>query len=110
MRCLEAAGVGFVTARELVERCRQSYGLGEIAGQPRLGGSSWQGAMRGRRSTETDFLNGEIVLLGAQHGVPTPLNRAVQRLAHRAARAGLAPGATSIEDIRAEARGDAAAS
>jgi 2-dehydropantoate 2-reductase len=103
MRCLEAAGIEFVTARELVERCRAGYGLGEIEGQPRLGGSSWQGAMRGRRSTETDFLNGEIVLLGAEHGVPTPLNRAVQRLAHRAVRLGLAPGQTSIESIYAEA-------
>jgi 2-dehydropantoate 2-reductase len=103
MRCLEAAGIAFVTARELVERCRAGYGLGEIEGQPRLGGSSWQGAMRGRRSTETDFLNGEVVLLGADHGVPTPLNRAVQRLAHRAVREGLAPGRTSVEAIYAEA-------
>lgn len=103
MCCFEAAGVRFVTARELAESCRSSYGLGEIQGQPRLGGSSWQGAMRGRRSTETDFLNGEIVLLGATHGVPTPLNRAVQRLAHRAAREGLSPGQTSVEDIYAAA-------
>jgi 2-dehydropantoate 2-reductase len=99
MRCLEAAGIAFVTARELVQRCRRSSSLGEIEGQPRLGGSSWQGAMRGRRSTETDFLNGEIVLLGARHAVPTPLNRAVQRLAHRAVREALAPGATSIDQI-----------
>jgi 2-dehydropantoate 2-reductase len=104
MRCLEAAGIAFVTARELVERCRRSSSLGEVAGHPRLGGSSWQGVMRGRRSTETDFLNGEIVLLGAQHGVPTPLNRAVQRLAHRAVREGLAPGRTTIEDIYRDAR------
>jgi 2-dehydropantoate 2-reductase len=104
MRCLEAAGIEFVTARELVERFRRSSSLGKIEGHPRLGGSSWQGAMRGRQSTETDFLNGEIVLLGAEHGVPTPLNRAVQRLAHRAVKEGLAPGATSIDDIYREAR------
>ena len=103
MRCLEAAGIEFVTARELVERCRQGYGLGEIEGRPRLGGSSWQSVMRGRRSTEVDYLNGEVVLLGAQHGVPTPWNRAVQRLAHRAAREGRAPGQTSIDDVYAEA-------
>jgi 2-dehydropantoate 2-reductase len=104
MRCLEAAGIDFVTARELVEIARRSSSPGEIEGQPRLGGSSWQGAMRGRRSTETDFLNGEIVLLGAEHGVPTPLNRAVQRLAQRAAREGLPPGSTTIDDIYREAR------
>ena len=104
MRCLEAAGIEFVTARELVARCRRSSALGEIAGRPRLGGSSWQSAIRGRRSSETDYLNGEVVLLGAHHGVRTPLNRAVQRLAHRALRQGLAPGQTSIGDIYAEAR------
>jgi 2-dehydropantoate 2-reductase len=109
MRSLEAAGIPFVTARELVERCRRSSSLGEIEGHPRLGGSSWQGAMRGVRSTETDYLNGEIVLLGAEHGVPTPLNRAVQRLAHRAVELGLLPGATSIEDIYREAGGPVAA-
>jgi 2-dehydropantoate 2-reductase len=109
MRCLEAAGIEFVTARELVERCRRSSSLGEIEGHPRLGGSSWQGAMRGVRSTETDYLNGEIVLLGARYGVPTPLNRAVQRLAHRAVRDGLAPGATSIDDIYREAQESGAA-
>ena len=105
MRCLEAAGIEFVTARDLVERCRRSSSLGEIEGHPRLGGSSWQGAMRGRQSTETDFLNGEIVLLGAEHGVATPLNRAVQRLAHRAVRDGLPPGRTTVDDIYREAAG-----
>ena len=42
------------------------------------------------RTIETDFLNGEIVLLGRLHGVPTPVNAAVQRSrAH--AREGLDP-------------------
>jgi 2-dehydropantoate 2-reductase len=104
MRCLDAAGIDFITARELMATARGASSLGEIPGQPRLGGSSWQGAMRGVRSTETDFLNGEIVLLGALHGVPTPWNRAVQRLAHRALRLGLAPGRTTIAEIEAEAR------
>ena len=102
VRCLDAAGLDFIPPRELFESARRTYGLGEIAGQPRRGGSSWQGAMRGVRSTETDFLNGEIVLLGALHGVPTPWNRAVQRLAHRAVRLGLAPGQTTIAEIEAE--------
>jgi 2-dehydropantoate 2-reductase len=34
--------------------------------------STWQSFARSARSTEVDFLNGEIVLLGARHGVPTP--------------------------------------
>jgi 2-dehydropantoate 2-reductase len=33
-----------------------------------------------RRPTEVDFLNGGIVRFGEEHGVPTPLNRAVHAL------------------------------
>jgi 2-dehydropantoate 2-reductase len=33
-----------------------------------------------RRSTEIDFLNGGIVRFGEEHGVPTPLNRAIWAL------------------------------
>jgi 2-dehydropantoate 2-reductase len=33
-----------------------------------------------RRQTEIDYLNGGIVRFGAEHGVPTPLNAAIQAL------------------------------
>jgi len=33
-----------------------------------------------RRQTEVDFLNGGIVRFGGEHGVPTPLNRAIHAL------------------------------
>ena len=33
-----------------------------------------------RRPTEVDYLNGGIVRFGAEHGVPTPLNAAIQTL------------------------------
>ena len=46
---------------------------------------------RGAAANEIDWLNGEIVLLGRQHGVPTPVNAMLQRLARTAA--GRAPGA-----------------
>ncbi len=47
---------------------------GEIAGVPRPGGSSWQSLAKGSGTIEADYLNGEIVLLGRLHGVPTPVN------------------------------------
>ena len=34
----------------------------------------------GSGSIETDYLNGEIVLLGRLHGVPTPVNALLQQL------------------------------
>ena len=44
------------------------------------GQSTWQSFTRGA-SSEVDYLNGEIVFLGLCHGITTPWNRAVQRLA-----------------------------
>ena len=41
--------------------------------------STWQSHARGA-SSEIDYLNGEIVLLGRLHGVPTPVNARLQRL------------------------------
>jgi 2-dehydropantoate 2-reductase len=43
--------------------------------------STWQSLQRGT-TLETDYLNGEIVLLGRLHGVPTPVNADIQRRAH----------------------------
>jgi len=63
------------------------------------GGSSWQSLARGAGSIEAEFLNGEIVLLGALHGVPTPVNALLQRLAVRAAAEGAPPGTWRIEEL-----------
>ena len=63
------------------------------------GGSSWQSLARGRVRIEAEFLNGEIVLLGALHGVPTPVNALLQRLAVRAAAEGSRPGTWRIEEL-----------
>ena len=50
---------------------------------------------------ETDHLNGEVALLGRLHGVPTPVNLALQRLAARAVRDRLAPRSLTADDVRA---------
>lgn len=44
-------------------------------------GSTLQSILR-RRPTEIDYLNGEIVRMGAMVGMPTPLNSAVVNLVH----------------------------
>jgi 2-dehydropantoate 2-reductase len=62
------------------------------------GSSSWQSLARGAGTIETDYLNGEIVLLGRLHGVRTPLNAAICRLAADAARRGVAPETLSIDE------------
>jgi hypothetical protein len=55
----------------------------------------------GAGSIEADFLNGEIVLLGREHGVPAPVNKLLQRLANQAAREHRAPGGTAPGEVMA---------
>ena len=105
--CLQAAGIDFATEREMDERRAEVMrGLRPIEGQAR-GGSTWQSLARGAGSIETDYLNGEIVLLGGLHGVPTPYNRLLQRLSAEAARNGQPPGAYTPEQLLAMGRAEA---
>ena len=69
---------------------------GESQGNGDRGGSSWQSLQRGVGAIETDFLNGEIVLLGRLHGIPTPANLTLQHLANELA-AGRRPPGTHTE-------------
>ena len=107
--CYEAAGIEYASTEELMGRRSADLTPGQIDGASRSGGSTWQSLARGTGSLETDFLNGEITLLGALHGVATPNNRAVQQAAAEAARAGASPGSYSAEEIKARARELAAA-
>jgi 2-dehydropantoate 2-reductase len=75
--------------------------LGEIAGVRRFGGSSSQSLQRGTPSIETDYLNGEIVLLGRLHGVPTPVNAYLTALGQRLITEKLAPGAIDRAELEA---------
>ena len=98
LACYEAAGIDCADATELRERSAEMT-LGQIDGQTRWGGSTWQSLVRGSGSLETDFLNGEIALLGALHGVPTPYNRLLQRLGAQDAREGWPPGRFTVEQV-----------
>ena len=73
-----------------------------VNGEFRGGGSSWQSLARGTRSIETDYLNGEIVLLGRIHGVPTPANELMQRVANRLANEGAPPQSIPLETLLAQ--------
>ncbi len=76
-------------------------GVSDIAGRERAGSSTWQSLARGTGAVETDYLNGEIVLVGRLHGVPTPVNAALCRLAAEQARGAAAPGELSVDDVLA---------
>ena len=72
-----------------------------IDGVEHSGGSTTQSLARGAGSVETDYLNGEIVLLGRLHGVPVPVNAFFLDLGTRMARERLKPGAVTLADVEA---------
>lgn len=97
--CFAAAGIDYVGEEEDAARRGEHMKLGRIRGEKRGGGSSWQSLTRATGNIESDYLNGEIVLLGRLHGVPTPVNEGVRRLANEVAAAGGRPGSLSLEEI-----------
>jgi 2-dehydropantoate 2-reductase len=100
--CLRAAGIAFATEQEDAQRLGHVLTPLPIAGQLRGGGSSWQSLTRQVGSIETDYLNGEIVLLGRLTGVPTPVNALLCRLANQLAQSGSRPGHMSPEKVLAQ--------
>jgi 2-dehydropantoate 2-reductase len=99
---LAAAGIELASAEEDRERRGAIMQIGEIAGATRGGGSTWQSLARAQGTVETDFLNGEITLLGRLHGVPTPLNARLQRWMAAANLAGAEPGSADLAAFLAE--------
>jgi 2-dehydropantoate 2-reductase len=98
---LAAAGIDAVPGEEDVARRGDHLRMKPIEGVRREGGSSWQSLARGQGTIEADFLNGEIVLLGRLHGVPTPANELFQRLAVQFAAEGRPPGSLSVDEVLA---------
>jgi 2-dehydropantoate 2-reductase len=101
--CFEAAGIDCTTTPEMMARAAaMSSNVGGVGsgGWQWRGSSTWQGMMRGTGNTETDYLNGEVVFLGRQYGVPTPANEVMTLLLDRVARQRLKPGGYSVDELR----------
>lgn len=71
-----------------------------IPGHERGGGSTWQSLVRGA-TVESEFLNGEIVLLARLHGREAPANAAVLARIARAAAERTPPRSLPEEDLAA---------
>ena len=97
--CLRAAGIDFASMEEDRARRGDLMRIQPVAGARRGGGSSWQSLARGSGTIESDYLNGEVVLLGRLHGVPTPVNEMLQRVANELARSGAPPGSLTEADL-----------
>ena len=101
LACYAAAGIAYAPLDEINRRRAAVFSSEQVEGVERGGGSTWQSFRRGLPGIETDYLNGEIVLLGVEHGVPTPANRALQLLAKTALSEGRDVGDTSLDEILA---------
>lgn len=102
---LTAAGYAFADPADLEYDPREASVLSTSYGRHRP--STWQSFQRGSGS-EIDFLNGEIALLARLHGVPAPLNVALQRVLGRSAALGEGPGVHSAVEVLAAARPEGA--
>jgi len=73
-----------------------------VPGVPRTGSSSRQSLVRKAGSIETNYLNGEIALLGRLHGVPVPVNAFLCDLGRRLVTEGIEPGSLTIDRLQQE--------
>jgi 2-dehydropantoate 2-reductase len=96
---LAAAGIDYASAQEMAALRGDQVKIVPVRGKRRGGGSSWQSLTRGTGSIEADYLNGEIVLLGREHGVLTPVNELLQRLANQFAAARREPGTITADEM-----------
>jgi len=102
LECLEAAGIEVAPAELDADRKEAIGPYRLVGGHDLSGGSSWQSLARATGNIEADWLNGEIVLLGRLHCVPTPVNLLLQATANRMATQGIAPGTIRGEELIAQ--------
>ena len=100
LACYSAAGIECATADESRER-RTGINGGTINGYDRHGGSSLQSMLRQTGDIEADYMNGEISQLGRLHGVATPANSVVQRVANEVARERKPIGSVTLDALMA---------
>ena len=97
----EAAGIDPVSEAEDRARRGDHLRLEPVAGATRGGGSTWQSLARGS-GIETDYLNGEIALLGRLYGVPTQANARIQALMTQVAVRGAGPATMTPAQLLSE--------
>jgi 2-dehydropantoate 2-reductase len=98
--CFSAAGWRWTDDADFEARRRDVMAPWRPAdGADRVGSSTWQSLLRHTGTTEVDYLNGEVVLLGRLHGVPTPANAFLQATIRRMAVEGRAPGSLSANEL-----------
>jgi 2-dehydropantoate 2-reductase len=99
-RVLDAAGISYISEAEETAARAAGFTMKPVPGVPQfLGGSTWQSLHRGTGNIETDYLNGEIVMIAHRLGIAAPINQRLAILARQAAATGAKPGDLSAEQL-----------
>lgn len=97
---LDDAGIGYTSDEEERAARAVSFTVHPVPGLPEfLGGSTWQSLTRATGNAETDYLNGELVMIARQHFRSAPLNARLASLVRQAAHRGTPPGAMSVAEL-----------
>jgi 2-dehydropantoate 2-reductase len=97
---LDAAGIGYISEAEESAARAAGFTIRPVPGIPQfVGGSTWQSLQRGTGNIETDYLNGEIVMIAHRIGIEAPINQRLATLARRAAATGAKPGDMSTQQL-----------
>ena len=102
-RVYQAAGIRWQQSPERMAHYKtraESMQFDIPAGDTFVGGSTWQSLVKGAPTLETDYFNGEILMLGRLHGVETPTNEFLQRYAARLLRGEIQPGSVRCREAR----------
>lgn len=94
--CCRAAGIPYGSEEEMKARIQGIVEIRPVQGEPHPGGSTWQSLKVGAESVETDYLNGEIALLGRMYAVPTPINDLLQSTVRTMVAQRMEPGAYGL--------------
>ncbi|MBX7221520.1 MAG: ketopantoate reductase family protein [Blastocatellia bacterium] len=109
MQVAEAAGIDFsdptgtYDVRQQIDRMISAHRPGtnqEIPEEERSYPSTYQDLRLGRTVTEVDFLNGEIVKLGQQLGIPTPYNSTLLESVHQCVQEKSGPGRFQLPALK----------
>ncbi len=99
-RVLRAAGIEFEESAAVLPPVDLFAPLLNVPEELKHRPSTWQDLKAKRRNTEVDYLNGEIVRLGKEFGVETPLNCLMLNLVHEMTEKEELPGKYSIADLQ----------
>jgi 2-dehydropantoate 2-reductase len=100
LRVLDAAGIRYTSEAEETDARAAGFTMKPVPGVAQfVGGSTWQSLQRGTGNIETDYLNGEIVMIAHRLGIDAPINEQLAMLARQAAATGAKPGDMSAEQL-----------